>query len=77
MFPKKYRGDFKLARVYLKDIENIFPQSRDMENVVIIKAVQLTRRGGLTARKTAKKLRKLNYGYQGQPEKVRIVYTAM
>lgn len=77
MFPKQYRGDFKLARIYLKDIENIFPQARELENVVIIKAVQLTRRGGLTARKTAKKLRKLKYGYKDQPEKVRIVYTAM
>jgi len=77
MLPKDDKGNRKIAKVYLRDIENLFHQAREMPNVAILKAIRLSKRGGLTARKTVKKLREMKYGYKGKPQHMKVIYTPM
>ncbi len=77
ILPKDSKGNVKVAKSFLKDIESIFPGVKELPNVVIIKAILIIKRRGLTAEKTAKELRQMKYGYKGQPSYMRIIYTPM
>lgn len=78
LIPDEDRGNLKKAQQFLVDLERRRPYSKRLSNDQILSAIKNARReDSLELDRVVLEIRKVLYGYRGNPDRVREIYVPM